>query len=84
MECVAHSVLDSGEVAVELLAAVVLADLLEQLGVVLAGPHPTVAASVDVSHVEHGHCAIDVVADLDDLLDRAPQILSARGLDTYQ
>jgi hypothetical protein len=72
VEGVTHPVFDASKVTVELLAAILLADLLKQLGVVLTGPHPTVSTRMDVRHVEHRYRAFYVVADLNYLFHRPP------------
>ena len=78
---IARAVLNTGEVAVEGLPTDALANHVEQLAEVLTGTQTTVAAGVNVSEVEHRHGALDVVADLEHLFERAPEFLAATRFD---
>ncbi len=84
MECVAHPMLYTGEVTVKLAAPISLPNLVEQLCIVLAGPHASVTPGVDMRHVQNWYGSVDVIADLKDLFYRPPKLLAARGLDPYQ
>jgi hypothetical protein len=76
--------LDSGKVAVELLPTDGIANLIKQFRVIFGRLQATVTSSVDMSHVEDWNCAFDMVDNLEDLFDGAPEFLLTRRLDSHK
>ena len=76
--------LDAAEVAVEFLAPERLAHLIKQLTEVLAGSQGAVPAGMDVGHVEDRNGPLDMIADLQNFVERPPQFLPTTSLDANQ
>ncbi len=79
MHSVACSVLNPGEVAVELFGSNAFTDHVEQFTVIFGGSHLTVAPCMDVCDVEDGNGAFDVVDHFKHLFEAAPEFLATRG-----
>ena len=68
--------------AIELFGSNAFPYHIEEFAVVFRCTHLTVAACVDVSDVQNGDGAFDVVHDFQHLFEAAPQLLSPRCFDT--
>ena len=79
---IAHSMLNSAEVAVERLATDGFAYLIKQFTKVLTRSKASVPARVYVSEIENWDGSFDVICDLKHLLKAAPQFLPATGFNT--
>ena len=79
---VSSAVLNARKVAVEFLGADALTHDVKEFTIIFGGSHLTVATSVNVSNVEHRNRSFNVVDDLKDLFEAAPEFLSPRGLNT--